>query len=200
MKGEELFPEIKIQPRNRNKYRIQTAAEYIDFQETDEWKTCHKFDTYIISNKGIIKRKKDLKLKRIQWHEKKQFSYAILYSRKLTDSLVTPIGHLMMRTFKPNIIPDHGYIIKYKDGNRRNNAIENLYYGPRPYKKIDDKMLKSIAIQYIAKERTIRQISRDMPSIAETTISKIVNGTLQPLKYEEIARKIFEDKKKYTHA
>ncbi len=94
-----------------------------------EWRPISGFDGYEISNTGLIRHIKIMAI-----HEKGEFLRSSLRDKDGKRHEVT-IHHLVANAFVPK--PDEKvYQVRYKDGNKKNNAPENLYWVTEDVRKV----------------------------------------------------------------
>lgn len=92
----------------------------------EHWKRIEHFSRYVVSDKGNVK---SVKFNRVlKTAGEKGESIGLISDSG--DTRRISIGRLVLSTFV-EFKPSNKYIVGHKDGNTKNNSLENIYWKPR---------------------------------------------------------------------
>ena len=90
----------------------------------EEWKTVEGFTTYLVSNYGRVKRVDQANI--LQGHTKSVYDQVKIWNDELKKYQTKYIHKLVAYAFLQNY--DEKLIVNHKDGNKKNNHVDNLEY------------------------------------------------------------------------
>lgn len=187
-----LLKAIKSLPESLSNadYRSQVKFLLQDFSEVSDeslepvkdlkrrehpegFKVVPYYTDYSVSSEGEVYSLKTDALVKGAWNDSAQSVMVVLRSGVKTKPF--PLARLVFSTFHPEDDLD-GFYVKHKDGDARNNRLENLYLEPRGISKSRGILVRDVLNEQILEFPSIRKAAEAINASSVAAVSDRLKG------------------------